>query len=109
MAWHDVTNAELDTGGITDARKTEMKFVKEVNAYTRCPRTCVEKEDGKLVDVKWFLSSTEEARPIRTAGRAYCGGNSTSTGMMHCIRQPPVEAMRVILGDAATTDDGNNE
>lgn len=43
-AWDDVTNGELV---VKDARGTGMEFCKEMGAYTRCRRDCVEKEHGK--------------------------------------------------------------
>lgn len=53
-AWDDVTNAELDPKQVHEARLTEMKLFKEMNAHNICSMKCVEEENGKLIDIKWI-------------------------------------------------------
>lgn len=53
-AWNDVSGAQLDPEGVQQARKTEMEFFKSMSAYTRCKRSCIEAEGGKLIDTKWI-------------------------------------------------------
>lgn len=64
-AWDDVSSAALDPNLIKEARRREMEFVKSMKAYTRCSRGTVEKEGGKLVDVKWTdLNKGDMANPV---------------------------------------------
>lgn len=107
-ACDDVTNAELDPEGIREARKINMQFFEKMNAYGRCPRSCVEEENGKLVHVKWIDTNKGDAsRPnyrSRLVGRDF---NEYKDDALYAST-PPLEAMRVILSDAATVDDDTN-
>ena len=46
-ATDDATGAELKPGLVRKARREEMAFFKEMNAYTRCPRSRVTAERGQ--------------------------------------------------------------
>ena len=106
-AWDDVTGAALDVEGVKKARETEMKFFKDMNAYTRCPRECVEKEGGKIIDLKWIdINKGDATNPnyrSRLVGREY---NTHKDNAMYAAT-PPLEALRLILSFAASvSEDG---
>ena len=46
-ATDDVTGADLDTELVRKARRDEMAFFKNMNAYTRCPRSQVAAAGGQ--------------------------------------------------------------
>lgn len=62
-AWGDVTNAVLVSTQVRGARMTDVKLFKEMNAYTRGRNDCVEKENRKLVGVKWINVNIGGAKP----------------------------------------------
>ena len=64
-AWDDTTGAELDAEGVQKARETELEFFRKMNAYTRCSRECVEKENGKIIGFKWLdINKRRHREPI---------------------------------------------
>ena len=104
-AWDDVTGSELDAESVRRAREVEMQFFKDMNAYTRCSRDCVEKEGGKIIDLKWIdTNKGDSANPnyrSRLVGREY---NTYKDNSLYAAT-PPLEALRVILSFAATVDE----
>ena len=57
--------SETQPSGVREARKEEMKFFRKMDTYTRCPRAEVDKEHGKLIDVRW-ITPTKGTRTTPT-------------------------------------------
>lgn len=80
-----------------------------MNAYTRCPAECVAKETGKLIDTKWIdINKGDASNPnyrSRLVSREF---NQYKDDMVYAST-PPLEAMRVLLSDAATVDNFEHE
>ena len=104
-AWDDVTGAEMDAEGVKRAREVEMQFFRDMNAYTRCSRDCVEREGGKIIDLKWIdTNEGDSANPSyrsRLVGREY---NTYKDNSLYAAT-PPLETLRVILSCAAIVDE----
>lgn len=102
-AWDGVTSAELDPQRVQEARKLEMKFFKEMGASTRCSYVCVHREGGKLIDMKWIDVKGDKSNPAcwqRLVGREF---NDHKDDSLYASTSP-LEAMRIILSNAATVD-----
>ena len=103
-AWDDVNKCELDVEGVKRARETEMKFFHELNAYTRCPRECVLKEGGKIIDLRWIDTNkgdiTNPCYRSRLVAREF---NRFKDNSLY-VSTPPLEALRAIISHAATLD-----
>lgn len=100
MAWADASNEELDLEGVREARMLEVQFCKDMGVYTR-------REGGKLIDVKWTDvnkggQSNPQYRP-RHVGR---GVNDQTDDSLNTAT-PPLEAMRLVLRNAATAAECN--
>ena len=78
-----------------------------MNAYTRCPRSKVSEEGGKLIDTRWIDINKGDSECTnycsRLVGREY---NTYKDDSLYA-ETPPLEALRMILSHAATVR-GNN-
>ena len=101
-AYDDVTGANLDPKWVKKARQEEMVFFREMNAYTRCPRSKVEECIGKLIDTRWIdINKGDSECPnyrSRLVGRMY---NTYRDDSLYAAT-PPLEALRMISSHAAT-------
>ena len=79
-----------------------MEFFRKMIAYTRCPRVCINAEDGKLIDVRWIdTNKGDTANPnhrSRVVGREF---NTYRDDALYAAT-PPLEALRLIISHAAT-------
>lgn len=91
-AWDDVTNAEVYPNGAHEARKTEVKLFKHMNAYTRCPRSCVARENGELVDVKWIDANKGDTVNAEYGSRLVCRDVNEYKGDSLYATTPPLKA-----------------
>ena len=97
-----MTGASLDPGKVREARGEEMTFFRSRNAYTRCPRSAVEEEGGKIIDVRWIdINKGDYDDPnyrSRLVGREF---NTHKDDSLYAAT-PPLEALRLIISHAAT-------
>ena len=77
-----------------------------MNAYTRCPRSAVEEEGGKTIDVRWIdVNRGDCDDPIYRSilvGREF---DTTKDDGLYATT-PPLEALRLIGSYAATIQGG---
>ncbi len=83
-----------------------MILDKKMNAYTGCPRSAVEEEGGKLIDLRWIDTSKGDwggpnYRP-RLVGRSL----STSKDDSLYSATPPIEARRIRVSHDAIINGG---
>ena len=73
-----------------------------MNAYTGCPRSAVEEEGGKIIDVRWIdVNKADLDDPnyrSRLVGREF---NTSKDDSLYAAT-PPLEALRLIVSYAAT-------
>lgn len=107
-AWDDLSGMALDPQLVHAARLEEMEFFKKMGAYTRCDRECVEKEGGKLVDIRWLdVNKGDSKNPVyrfRLVGREF---NNYRDDPLYAAT-PPLEALRVVVSYGATNIEGHN-
>ena len=105
-ATDDVTGAELKPGLVRKARSEEMAFFKEMNAYTRCPRSRVTAEGGKLIDVRWIDTNKGDSEDPNYRSRLVGRDFNTYKDDSLYAATPPLEALRLIISHAATVRGG---
>ena len=102
-AWDDVSGAPLDWEKVKAARREEMKFFEQMGAYTRCWENEVSEKGGTLIDLRWIdVNKGDTKNPnyrSRLVGREY---NTYRDDSLYAAT-PPIEALRMIIGAAATT------
>jgi len=105
-AWDDVSGAQLEPGKVREARAEGMQFFRELNAYTKCPRSKIAEVGGKLIDVRWIdVNKGDYEDPVyrsRLVGREY---NTHKDDSLYAAT-PPLEALRIIISNAATIERG---
>ena len=104
-ATDDVNDVELNPTMVADARTEEMAFFKKMGVYTRVKRSEMLKCPGKMISTKWIdTNKGDRDNPnyrSRLVGREFNEGHDD----LLYASTPPLEAMRLILSHAATTDD----
>ena len=75
---------------------------KAMNAYTRCPRSAVEEEGGKIIDVRWIDVSKGDCDDPNYRSRLVGREFNTSKDDSLYVATPPLEALRLIVSYAAT-------
>ena len=102
IAWDDVTNAELDPEDVKEARMVEMAYFEKLGVYVRVPRSEIAKTGGKLIGVRWVDVNKGDASDrnyrSRLVGREFNVGKDESL----YASTPPLEALRVVVSNAAT-------
>ena len=83
-----------------------MEFFREMNAYTRCPRSKIAEVGGQLIDVRWIdVNKGGYEDPVYRSllvGREY---NTHKDDSLYAAT-PPLEALRIIISNAATIERG---
>ena len=86
-----------------------MEFFREMKAYTRCPRSKIAEVGGKLIDVRWIdVNKGDCENPLyrsRLVGREF---NTHKDDSLYAAT-PPLEALRIIISNAATIDRGGGQ
>ena len=97
-----MSRGQLEPQRVAKARQDEMEFFRNMHAYTRCPRACIEAEKGKLSDVRWIdTNKGDTANPndrSRLVGREF---NTHRDDALYAAT-PHLEAQWLIISHAAT-------
>ena len=105
IATDDVNDVDLEPELVLEARAVEMSFFKKMGVYTRVKRSEMQKCPGKMISTKWIdTNKGDRDNPnyrSRLVGREFNEGHND----LLYASTPPLEAMRLILSHAATTDD----
>ena len=100
----DVTGVPLDPDLVLKARNVEMHFFKKMNVYTIVDASHQKMNGGKIIDVRWIdTNKGDSMNPdirSRLVGREF---NNMRDDSLYAAT-PPIEALRLVLSDAATMD-----
>jgi len=109
QAWDDVTGMTLDPKEVRKARLVELSYVHEKNVWVRIPRSEAEANGFKVVKGRWIdVNKGDEEHPkyrSRYVAKEYNTGEED--GLF--ASTPPLEALRLLLSDAATVEPGKDE
>ena len=102
----DVTGTWLDPSLVREGRAVEMKFFSDMGAYEIVPRSEQSETGGKIIGTKWIdVNKGDHDNPrirCRLVGKEFRTGPDDAL----YASTPPLEALRVVLSRAATSDDG---
>ena len=102
----DVTGAWLDPSLVREGRAVEMKFFSDMGVYEIVPRSEQAETGGKIIGTKWIdVNKGDHDNPrirCRLVGKEFRTGPDDAL----YASTPPLEALRVVLSRAATSDDG---
>lgn len=107
-AWDDMNNVVLDPQKIALARQKQMSRGAarqgHLGVYKRVPQSRVRELGGSMVSVKWL--DTGKGYLTAPNGRSRLVAHDLNTTIDNTLyaSTPPLEALRVIISHAATTD-----
>ena len=102
IAYDDITGTELNADMVKNAREEEMTFFKKMGVYDVVDESHMHATGGKLIDLKWIDTNKGDSKNpeirSRLVGREF---NVMKDDSLYAAT-PPLEAMRLVLSDAAT-------
>ena len=109
QAVDDVSGAYLNPVLVAEARKLEMKFFDDMQVYDRVPRSEMLKRQGKIIKTRWIDVNKGDAQSPNYRSRLVGKEFKTYADDSLYASTPPLEALRLIMSRAATTDDHPRE
>lgn len=103
-AFDDVTGLRLDGAKVLEARKKEILFVREKGVWSKIKRSVAKAKGWRILKTRWIdINTGDDDNP---ALRSRFVGKEFNTGPMEGLfaGTPPLEALRALVGDAATLD-----
>ena len=106
-AWDDVTGADLNVEDVKAARKLEMEYFKKLGVYEVVSRDMVQLTGGKLIGTRWVDVNKGDSTNVECRSRLV--GREFNVGRDDALyaATPPLEALRLIVSDAATIAGGD--
>ena len=103
QAWDDLTGVELDAAEVRKARMTEIGYAVKKNVWTKIPRKVAIARGWKIVKTRWIDINKGDQQS--TIYRSRLVGKEFNNGEMDGLfaGTPPLEALRLLISDAATT------
>ena len=101
-AWDDITGTELDYRQVREARMTEIGYARRKKVWTKIRRSIAIRNGWRIIKTKWIDINKGDAKdPIyrsRFVGKEF--NNGEADGLF--AGTPPLEALRLLLSQAAT-------
>ena len=103
-ACDDVTSAKLDPKLVKEARQLEMAYFEAMKVYERVPRSVQRACGGKVIKTRWIDINKGDARRPNYRSRLVGKEFNTYADDSLYAATPPLEALRLIVSKAATSD-----
>ena len=104
-AWDDISVKELDASEVRKARRREIEYAEDKKVWIKVTRAEAEKRGWKIIKTRWIdINKGDEERPnyrSRLVGKEF----KTNEGEGLFAATPPLEAMRMLISEAATIDE----
>ena len=108
-AWDDVTGTQLDRKEVMKARATELGYVKLKKVWTKIPRSVAVARGWKIIKTRWIdINKGDITNPnyrSRFVGKEF--NNGVEEGLFAAT--PPLEALKAMISELATEDEGEVE
>ena len=106
MAWDDVTGEELDPREVAKARGQEMEYVRQKKVWRKITRREAQRRGIKIIKTRWIdINKGDRWNPnyrSRFVGKEF---NDGKEGGLFAAT-PPLEALKMLISDVATTRRG---
>jgi len=106
LAWDDLTGMRLDAQMVIEARRKEMEYVRKKPVWVKIPRSLAVQKGWKIVKTRWIdINKGDNETPLyrsRVVGKEF--NDEAMDGLF--AGTPPLEALRYLVHDVATVDDG---
>ena len=108
VAWDDVSGVPLDPKEVMKARKEEVEWMKSKGVYRKIKRQEAKRRGMKIVRYQWVdvNKGDDERRNYRSRVVAKEFNNGVDMPEDLFAGTPPLGAIRMLLSEAATVEDG---
>jgi len=107
-AWDDVSGVKLDPVKVKEARREEIGYFKKKGVYVKITRKEAQEKGYKIVKVRWIdINKGDEKHPVyrsRLVAKEFKDDNGQDDNLF--AGTPPLEALKMIMSDAATSRAG---
>ena len=103
-AWDDVSGAALDPKEVRRARLKEIQYIKDKKVWRRIPRQEALRRGYKIVKGRWIDVNKGDSTNWKYRSRYVAKEFNTGDEDGLFASTPPLEALRLIISDAATRD-----
>ena len=103
-AWDDVSGEELDPAEVRKARQLEMDYVARRGVWRKVPRSLAIRNGWKIIPTRWIdINKGDHLQPNY---RSRLVAKEFNTGAQEGLfaATPPLEALRMIVSEAATVE-----
>ena len=104
QAWDDVTGEQLDSGEVKRARMVEIGYVREKRVWRKITRAEAMKRGIKVIKTRWLdINKGDKWNPnyrSRFVAKEFNDGRGGEAAWFAAT--PPLEALKLVLSDAAT-------
>ena len=101
-AWDDVTGEQLDPELVREARQAEMHYINGRGVWRKVPKELADRNGWKIIKTRWIdINKGDSTTPnyrSRLVAKEFNDG--AQEGLFAAT--PPLEALRLLLSDAAT-------
>ena len=106
-AWDDVSNVELSVEDVKAAGELEMKYFEKLRVYDKVDRSEIARTGGKLIGTRWV--DVNKGDSVNVDCRSRLVGREFNVGRDDALyaATPPLEALRIIVSEAATVAGGD--
>ena len=105
-AWGDINGETLSAEAVRKARREEIAYIRRKKVWTKIPRAKALKMGWKVIKVRWIdVNKGDKNNPMircRLVGKEFNDGEEE--GLFAAT--PPLEALKLIVSDAASGDPG---
>ena len=101
-AWDDLTGEALDPEEVRKARRKELEYIHAKPVWTKIPRSEARRRGIRVIKARWIDINKGDIRlPVY---RSRCVGKEFNTADQDGLfaSTPPLEALRLLISDAAT-------
>ena len=105
MAWDDVTGQELNPADVRKARAKEMQYVVDKQVWKVVPRAMAQQNGWKVIPTRWIDVNKGDSQQPNYRSRLVAKEFNTGEQDGLFAATPPLEAVRLLISDAATIED----
>ena len=108
-AWDDLTGASLDPLEVGRARRLEIEYARRKQVWTKITRAEARRRMLKIIKVMWIDVNKGDAQNSNIRSRLVAKefNNGVQDGLF--AGTPPIEALRLLVSAAATTEAGEED
>jgi hypothetical protein len=109
QAWDDVSGEMLDPAKVQGARREEIQYVNDMKVWRKMSRREAIRRGYKIIKVRWIdINKGDKQHPLY---RSRLVGKEFNDGVIEGLfaSTPPLEALRLLVSDAATICEGQDK